>query len=298
MKRTSKNTSITERSDVNYNLWRKKVDNTLFKDQMTPIPVWVADMWGIKKKFKHKNGLLRKKDKNSLTKIFFNDIDFPGNITCSKQPKGKTTHRLHFSYELKTQLAKTFTMSYMRYWEAKLRGNVGDIEKKIPFWEFLDIEFNEKKNEFIFKAHYTQESSFPELFKQLPFSHLFQSLEDKILDKSINRIYKKDWKKRADLNKEIASRNVIYHLIDISEKKIYIGETEQNLKDRLNTDYQLIPNWTHFRYDVLPADTTKDMRVAIEKMVIRSFASLLPNTKKIPNIEISNYKLVNKKIDR
>ena len=60
----------------------------------------------------------------------------------------------------------------------------------------------------------------------------------------------------------------------------------------------MIPDWTHYRYDVLPPDTTKDMRVAIERMVIRSYASLLPNKEKIPNIKISDYLLVNKKIDK
>ena len=80
--------------------------------------------------------------------------------------------------------------------------------------------------------------------------------------------------------------------------KIYIGETGQNLKDRLNSEYPLIPDWTHYRYDVLPPDTTKDMRVAIETMVIRSYASLLPNKEKIPSMKISDYLLVNKKIDK
>ena len=43
--------------------------------------------------------------------------------------------------ELKDELKSVYVMSHMRDIESSLRGNVGDLEKEIPFWEFLDIEF-------------------------------------------------------------------------------------------------------------------------------------------------------------
>ena len=45
-------------------------------------------------------------------------------------------------------------MSHMRDIEAALRGDVGYIEKEIPFWEFIDIEYDAEDCEFIFTAHY------------------------------------------------------------------------------------------------------------------------------------------------
>ena len=40
-----------------------------------------------------------------------------------------------------------------------------DIEKEIPFWEFLDIEFDADKRAFHFLTYYTQKPSFPNLFE-------------------------------------------------------------------------------------------------------------------------------------
>ena len=53
-------------------------------------------------------------------------------------------------------------MSYMRSLEERLdEDSEEQIEDKIPFWEFLDIEFNSGKKEFLFTAHSsTQKPSF------------------------------------------------------------------------------------------------------------------------------------------
>lgn len=45
----------TERSDVQFPLWRKKVDSSLFKYKGTTIPIWVCKMWNISKQFYHCN---------------------------------------------------------------------------------------------------------------------------------------------------------------------------------------------------------------------------------------------------
>ena len=77
------------------------------------------------------------------------------------------THQLFLSEELIDELKSTFVMSHMRDIESALRGDVGDLEKEIPFWEFLDIEFDPKHKQFLFTAHYKHEPMFPELFKNL-----------------------------------------------------------------------------------------------------------------------------------
>ncbi len=50
-------------------------------------------------------------------------------------------------------------ISYMRSLEQALEGEkVNDAEAKIPFWEFLDIEFDHTEKQFRFVAHYRQDT--------------------------------------------------------------------------------------------------------------------------------------------
>ena len=91
--------------------------------------------------------------------------------------------------------------------------------------------------------------------------------------------------------------NSIYTLIDVNNKLIYVGEAK-DLKKRLKQNYPSIPKWTHYRYDVLPKNTTLEVRVAIERMMIRSYASLLKNKTNVESFEISTYRLTNDKIDK
>ena len=53
--------STIERSNVKGFLWRKKVDNTFFRDKVTPIPGWVLKGWNLEKHFPNANGVLKKK---------------------------------------------------------------------------------------------------------------------------------------------------------------------------------------------------------------------------------------------
>ena len=122
-------------------------------------------------------------------------------------------------------------------------------------------------------------------------------IEDEIDDKNSFRIHKQDWKLRTDLETEIGAFNAIYTLLDGNNKLIYVGEA-RDIRKRLRSRYPSIPNWTHYRYDVLPSNTPDELRVAIERMLIRSYASLLENKSGIDTKDISGYSLANDKIDR
>ena len=124
-----------------------------------------------------------------------------------------------------------------------------------------------------------------------------KALEDQIFNKKGFRIYKQDWKPKSNLAKEIGAKNVIYTLLDDKKNLIYIGEAK-DLKIRLSQQYKSIPNWNYYRYDVLPSSASDEIRLSIERMVIRSYASLLENKRKIPTKDISKYKLANDKIDK
>ena len=90
--------------------------------------------------------------------------------------------------------------------------------------------------------------------------------------------------------------NVLYMLFDKDNNEFYIGEAKK-LKTRLTQDRPEIPNWTHFRYSVLPPELSP-FRVQLERMVIRDFASILPSSKiGFDSIKISECQFKNKKID-
>ena len=57
-----------------------------------------------------------------------------------------------------------------------------------------------------------------------------------------------------------------------------------------------IPEWTHFRYDILPNGMAPH-RKTLERIVIRYFASVLANEKGVDSFPISQYPPANEKID-
>ena len=291
-KKKRKVTGKAERSNVNFPLWRKKIDNSVFDDNSTPLPNWIAKSMELEKYFP-KAGSLRKSSKNQV-EITFQKQKYLGHVTTVKP---NFRYKLSFADDLVDELKRVFLMSHMRSIETALRPADSKLEEEIPFWEFLDIEFEANKLTFHLTAHYTQKPIFPELFKNLAGSPSLKSIDDHISNKDEFRIHKQNWMTRDLLESQIGARNVIYTLLDSKNKLIYVGEAK-DLISRLKQVYPTIPQWTHFRYDVLPQDTTTKVRVAIERMMIRSYASLLENKKDIESIFISNYKLANDKIDK
>ena len=188
-------------------------------------------------------------------------------------------------------------MSYMRSLEEKLdQHGGGQIEDKIPFWEFLDIEFDPSKREFRFTAHYTQKPSFPNLFQRLIGSPSLKQVADEIDGVKKERIHKQNWKSREELNFEIGAKNVLYYLLDTKKKLIYIGEAKDLVK-RLNQSHPTIENWNFFRYNVLPP-SLDTQRLMLERMIIRDMAAIFANKKVGDSVEISDYSLVNDKVDK
>ena len=283
----------TERSDVEYPIWRKKVDTTILSDGCTPIPNWVMKVWGIEERF---GAAISKKHPDASVGIFFNGEKYEGRVTNSKRSRTGLLYRLFLSQELIEELKIVYVMSYMRSIENGLRKGKNyktNIEKDIPFWEFLDIEFNNSANIFYLNSYYTQELIFPELFKNLVNSTVLQQFEAK----EEERIAQSQWHPRATFKDQFHAYNVIYYLIDTKNKCLYIGETEQ-LQKRFLNGHNIIPEWDYYRYDLLPKDFTKYQRVALERMLIRCFASFLDNTKGIAFKDISGCRLINIKIDK
>ena len=99
------------------------------------------------------------------------------------------------------------------------------------------------------------------------------------------------------MGQEEMTTNVIYTLIDTVNRELYVGEAE-NLKARFSQARHEIPGWTHYRYDRLPEGTSREVRQSIERMAIRQLASLMENDGQISGMNISTYRLKNRRIDR
>jgi hypothetical protein len=282
----------TERTKVDFPLWRKKVDKSIFKEKSTPIPDWVSQIWNLNLYFQNITSI--KEDKSKVL-IKFEDNTYDGNVVLKKRGQKKPIYRLFFSDSLANELKNVFLMSHMRGIEQELNKDV-KVENEIPFWEFLDIEFNESENLFLFTAYYRQKPTFPELFINLVNSPALAKVEDKVLKKNKKpAIYKSDWLPRSELDSKIGATNVIYMLANSSNNTLYIGETKDLVK-RLNSRYKSIPKWDFFRYDLLPIELAP-YRVTIERMLIRQFASIMGNTKDIETLNTQTYRLVNRKVD-
>jgi len=282
----------TERSNVEYPVWRKKVDTTILKNGCTLIPTWVLKIWDIEKLF---GQVVSKKSREAKVHINFNKKLYEGYVTRSIRAFS-SLYRLYISPFLQEELKRHFMMSYIRTLESDLRRNKNyshDVEHEIPFWEFLDIEFNAAGKEFSFTAYFFQKPLFPEVFKSLIKSSLIKQLEKDVA----LEFTKSNWIHRSEISCHMEVTNVIYFLLDTKNKSFYIGEAERMLR-RFEQGHLGIKEWDYFRYDKLPEGFSKRQRISLERMLIRCFASILENSRNIPSMRISDFKLSNIKIDR
>ena len=293
-----------ERNDIKHLMWRKKVDSSIFNGESV-IPMAFVKQWNLKSNFKD-NG------KNSSywpVQIKFGSKSYDGKVFYRPPTKARSSeqHKIIFQEDLIEDLKKAFLMSHIRWLEVELRKQDGkkaaeatrETERETPFWEFLDIEFDDSDKGFIFTAYYKQAAYFPQVFKHLIGSPKLKQIEGSIF-KNFESIINQDWKEKENLITEIGAKNVIYFLLDDVNKLLYVGETGQDLKSRLSDKEHYkkagIPHWTHYRFEVLPSSIDTKARREIEDMTIRAYASLFANTKNMSSFKISNYKLVNRKI--
>lgn len=280
-----------ERSNIEFAIWRKKVDKSLFEHNGTTVPEWACRMWDLPRLY---GDVTSRKDPRSKALVTYDGSKYDAWVTTA--PHGRKNPAIRMWYEplLSLELKRTFLMSYMRSLEGALQ-EASDVEQSIPFWEFLDIEFDKTQRAFKFVAYYKQQPSFPHLFKRLIGSPALRKVADEIEGKADTRIYKQDWKVRSDLEFELGAQNVIYMLIDTKGKRFYVGEAVDLIK-RLTQPHASIPNWNYFRYSALPTELAP-YRVSLERMLIRDFAAVLKNKKDIFWRHIGDCELANDKVD-
>lgn len=294
-----------ERNNIRHTMWRKKVDNSIFSSGHIVIPKAYVKQWRLEV-------LFRDNGKNAETwpiEVQFGTKIYNGKVFYRPPTKARSSvqHKILIKEDLIEDLKKAFLMSHIRWLEVELRKQGGkksaqaskETERETPFWEFIDIEFDYENKQFIFTDYYKQEAYFPEVFKHLIGSPKLKQIEGSIFN-NFETIINQDWKKKDELVTELGAKNVIYTLLDEVNKRIYVGETGQDLKIRLADKEHYknagIPNWTHYRFEVLPSSIETKARKEIEDMTIRAYATLFSNTKNVKSFKISDYKLVNRKI--
>jgi hypothetical protein len=288
-----------ERTDVRFPLWRKKVDSSMFAHLGTVIPNWVCQIWNISSHFADCSSKL---DPRAAVSLRFQGKQYNGFVTVATHGRTTPTYRLWFSPDMLHGLKEIFLMTYMRDLDAQLRKSAAvrrkvrsEAEDEIPFWEFLDLEFDEANKTFLLKAHYILKPTFPFLFKYLQGTPALQRIEDSLTKTTKPRIYKQPWRPRTALLRLPEQENVIYYLLDTQNKRFYVGEA-QRLKQRLNGDHASVAEWDHFRFDVLPPELAP-FRLTLERMLIRAFASIMKSGPGVNCFPLSEYFLQNERID-
>lgn len=149
---------------------------SLFEHNGTTIPEWACRMWDLPAMY---GTVTSKKDPRSKATIIYKSEQHEGSVTVAAHGRKSPAFRLWFDSVLSLALKRTFLMSYMRSLESALQGKV-DVEQSIPFWEFLDIEFDKEQRVFRFVAYYRQRPSFPHLFERLIGSPSLRKVGDEI----------------------------------------------------------------------------------------------------------------------
>ena len=288
---------VGERYNIFRSMYRKKVDNSIFEWHVIPFPNFFSDIWCFNsippKGFK---GVIAKSNKNSKC-----TISFEGKLYDEGRVRYKTKSKkfsLDFGIKLRDRLKQVFLMSHMKYLEETLEkviwkqdnGSKKQVKNKKPLstYEFLDIEYDVKEKTFYLYAHFLQEPIFPLLFSSLSDNHSIKAINK-------NTIQKNDWKEISEYKKDIHAYNVVYTLINVTKKKIYIGIAGK-FSERY-TQNSMDKKWEYYRYDILPAALSV-YREDIERMLIRSFSSMMKSNNDILTKEISDFHLTNKKIDK
>lgn len=286
-----------ERTDVDFPLWRKKVDGTFVRLGYTPIPLWVARTWNLAEDFGAVSG---RGDPSARIDCSFAARGFSAEFIPHRAGR---QFRLFLEEDLRAALARTFLMSYMRELDTKLatvaapaRNRPRDHEQGRSFWEFVDLEYDRGGRRLRIVAHYVQRPDFPTLFARLAGSAPMRLIDDELRGKRDPRIHKQPWRTRDRFETEIGARNVLYMLADCANGLFYVGQADDMIA-RFRRGHVPIPDWTHYRYDLLPPSLAP-LRRTLERMLICDMDALLGSWAKDLPVSSKGFRLVNSAIDR
>ena len=204
--------------------------------------------------------------------------------------------------ELLKKLRKTFIQSYVilksqkelfdttekeRQFRSQLRGGQQEVlivqpidSETVKFLVFIRIE-----------------NEWNALFQRLADENVFAWMFDKEKKYLISR--STDWIRVNNFSKHKHANNVIYYLAHTKKKLLYVGKAE-TLGTRVKPGKKhqdMSGDWDFFRYDVIKPEFSNILE-RIEDHTIRAFASILRNDKNYSSLNVTPYKLVNRKWDK
>lgn len=253
-------------------------------------------MWDLREPF---GEVISRSDPRAKIACAFKGGAFSAEIVSHRQGR---QFRLFVDEGLRAALAETFLMSYMRALDAGLASTSeefpqdGGDNSERSFWEFVDFEFDAAARHMRIVAHYVQRPAFPRLFQALTNSPQLRRINHQLQGKAGLRIYKQRWRARDQFGAEVGAKNVIYMLADMTRGLLYVGEAD-DLVARFRGGHARIPEWTHYRYDLLPPEMAQH-RVTLERMLICDIDALFGQWASDLPLPPSGFRLVNVKVDR
>lgn len=264
--------------------YHKKIDKSFFKYGFT-IPIKYIDgflfdkkvvkgssreitlIWG-KKKFKAR---LQHVDRKAgiVYQILWSDTSFKKEI---KQEFIQS----YIAIESQNYIAK----SKDKYYVTNLTG--GNQEVMV----FEPISVDEIKIYTFIKI----DTAYNELFKKLISQNVFGWLSSEVNNQIITKDTK--WLDIKKLKEHEEGSYVIYYLVDEKNMEIYIGSAKR-LGDRVKKGRKEIPGWSKFRYEIIHPKFHEQIK-QIEYHSIMNFARFFSNSGNLSNLNLSDYKLVNK----
>ncbi|WP_413533706.1 hypothetical protein [Empedobacter brevis] len=309
-KRKSRTKAIKLRPDF----FSLDIHKSMFiNDLMITLPKYYVKTWGNEVIDSH-----NAENKNWKTEIKYYSPKDQGNdlykfkatlsLSFSKGRDKMSNYRLKWDKLFSSQLAKDYPKSFVR----SLEFHLGDEEyKEIGFSEFdiggfkeqLQIKIIWKNNSpsIVIQEYFkvkAESQIFPNIFKELS-SYL---IADYLLSNDTEierRIQVSKWKSRKFISTELAE-NSIYILLNRATKELYFGETSKSLASRypINKDHHNFNEWSEYCVIKLPTDTSNQVRLLIERVLIATGTRLFKNNfnEENPIFDLENiFSLMNKK---
>jgi hypothetical protein len=239
--------------------------------------------------------------KSRSIQIIWDKKEYFAKLSYINRKKASPVYQIRWdnNKELLKKVRKTFIQSYVIL---KSQKELFDIEKKEK--KHFRTQLEGGQQEVIAFQPISSKKIKAEVFIRInnEWNTLFQRLADEnvfgwIFDKT-NKKYlvqrSTNWIRVADFKKHQNVLNVIYYLVNIKKKLLYIGKAEVlGKRVKPGRRHQNMPRgWNFFKYDIIKPEFANVLE-RIEDHTIRSFASILKNDKGYPSLNIGNYKLVN-----
>lgn len=227
--------------------------------------------------------------------VYWNNRIFKVRMQHINRKNSTSAYHLRWdnNYDLLSELKREFIQSYFAIESQNYQAK---SEKKYYITNLLGgnqevIIFRPKSvTEIELETFIKIETPYDNLFKRIVDENVFGWLSNIESSKLITKSTK--WYDINEVYKHEEANFVVYYLMDEKNKQIYIGSAKR-LGDRVKIGRPEIPEWNKFRYEIVHPKYHACLR-EIEYHSIMNFARFFKSNGSLSNLNISEYKLVNK----